>query len=89
MEEKRRRRNGRERERERKGRTEFLPASVMNGGCLSSFIFSSLSLSLDNDWTLMEAKWKLIRHCIRSANRQNENFDCLPDIDTHIEKNDD
>jgi len=40
-----------------KEKTEFLPASVMNGGCSSSFIFfSSLSLSPDNDWTLMEAK---------------------------------
>jgi len=65
-----------------KDRTEFLPASIMNGGCLSSFIFFS-SLSLDNDWTLMEAKWKLIRPCIHLANRQNENFDCLPDIDTY------
>lgn len=46
------------------------------------------SLSLDNDWTLMEAKLKLIRLGILSANRQNENFDCLPVIDTyiHIEK---
>lgn len=46
-------------------------------------IYFFSSLSLDNDWTLMEVKWKLIRPCIRLANRQNENFDCLPDIDTY------
>lgn len=75
--------NGRKKKEGRKTELNFyLQALWMVDARRHLFFFFALSLSrqwLDINGSEMEVD----PACIRLANRQNENFDCLPDIDTY------